>query len=159
LHIKFNFILSKSSIQFNYRNVAGISIRTNNFTGKVADDLGNLWKRLLNESITERIPNKLSDSTNYVSTQYSSDFTEDYTAFLGFEVNTIEVLPDDLQACPIPAGDFLKLYATFFPLVNAVVTIWQEIWNQDSGLNRAYKVDMEIYGPESQNETNPSVTI
>lgn len=136
----------------------GIEVRTTNLNNQAANDLGNLWTKLLSENLLECIPNKLSDEILAIYTDYESDYTGAYTAILGVRVSSLALVPEGLIGREFPQDNFLKFTAKGI-MPNAVVESWTHIWGQDKELNRKYSYDFELYGERSQQGDSSEVDI
>lgn len=138
--------------------VIGISIRTTNQNNQASVDLGALWGRFFAEEISNQIPHKVNNDIVVVYTDYKSNYTEEYTAIIGVEVNSLENIPAGLVGREFPAAKWRKFIAQG-EMPQAVVNTWIEIWKKDHELNREYSYDLEIYGEKSQMGANSEVDI
>ncbi len=144
--------------KINSFKIIGIQVETTNENGKSAEDLGNLWQRFYSENIPNQVPNKASEEVYSIYTDYESDFTGRYTSIIGFKVNSLDNIPNGLAGREIAGGTFQQFVAKG-EMPNAVVEQWQEIWQKDAELNRAYTADFEVYGKKSQNGGQSEVDI
>lgn len=134
--------------------VAGISIRTTNKNGQSQKDIGELWGRFMSENIAQKISNKISGNLYCIYTDYESDFMGEYTTILGFDVGSVENLPDGLIVKTIPASTY-RLYKSQGELPGSVVNTWKQIWESD--MKRKYLADFDIYPPDAFSSPNPVV--
>jgi len=134
--------------------VAGISIRTANKNGQSQKDIGELWGRFMSENIAQKISNKISGNLYCIYTDYESDFMGEYTTILGFDVGSVENLPDGLIVKTIPASTY-RLYKSQGELPGSVVNTWKQIWESD--MERKYLADFDIYPPDAFSSPNPVV--
>lgn len=139
-------------------DIIGITIRTNNSNPHtLLSNMQTLWGKFISENIQEQIPNKLDNSIYCIYTEYESDYTGDYTAFLGCKVSNLINVPTGLTGKSFNAG-FYKKFVTRGDLNKGVVyNTWQQIWNSD--LNRAYVADFEVYNEQAHNPENTIVEI
>lgn len=138
--------------------IIGIEVRTTNEKGKGAEDIGALWGKFFSENIAGKIPNKESEETYAIYTDYESDFTGKYTTVIGQKVTTLNSIPKGCIGREFQGGNYKKFMA-IGAIPNAVVQTWKEIWNNDKILNRKYTADFEMYGEKSQNGDKSEVAI
>jgi predicted transcriptional regulator YdeE len=134
--------------------IIGISIRTNN--QKAANDLGKLWSKFIGENTANKIPNKISEDIYSIYTDYESDHNGDYTTIIGCKVDSLENISEGLIGKEIPTNDYQQFTAKGkFP--ECVQNTWGEIWN--SGIERSYVADFEVYGEKYMNMADAEVDI
>ena len=138
--------------------IIGISVRTTNQNGQAMQDIGNLWEHFFSEQLLAKIPNKVSDAIYSIYTDYQKDYTEPYTCIIGVEVNTLSTIPDSLEGREFPEQTFQKFVAKG-AMPQAVGTMWQHIWDNDTTLNRTYIYDYERYTEKSQQGDTSDVDI
>lgn len=139
-------------------NFIGISVQTNNTSGQASQDLGNLWNRFFTDQISDKITNKISEDIYCIYTDYSGDYTQGYSAFLGYKVDNLDDVPDGLLGREFKGGEYIKFLAKG-DMPKAVVESWEEIWSKDKELNRKYTADFEVYGSKSQAGSDSEVEI
>ncbi|MEO9257599.1 MAG: GyrI-like domain-containing protein [Crocinitomicaceae bacterium] len=138
--------------------IIGISVRTTNKDNQASKDLGELWGRFYAENLLEKIPNKASNAVLSIYTDYKSDYTDEYTTFIGVPVTTLDEIPQGLTGREFEADNFQKFVAKG-EMPQAVVNTWVNIWQNDKNLNRKYNYDFDVYGEKSQNGENSEVEI
>lgn len=138
--------------------IIGISVRTTNKDNKASQDLSQLWSQFYAENLLEKIPNKASNAVLSIYTDYKSDFTDEYTTFIGVSVTTLDEIPKGLTRREFKADNFQKFVAKG-EMPQAVVNTWVNIWQNDKNLNRKYNYDFEVYGDKSQIGENSEVEI
>lgn len=138
----------------------GLQARTNNTHEATADgEIPKLWKRLYQEGILGRIPNRSDSRVVAVYSDYESDKDGAYTFTLGAKVSSIDKLPDGFSAKKVVSGDYGMFTAENGPVPQLVVGLWKQIWSLESGpLHRAYQTDFETY-EEHQDPQNGRVDI
>lgn len=124
------------------KKIIGIAVRTINKNGQAQKEIGVLWNRWFTEDIASKIENKVSADIYNIYTEYESDFTGYYTAILGVEVSSFDIVPEGLVTIEIPDLAF-KQYVSEGKLPDCVANTWQEIWK--SNIDRAYKLDFDRY--------------
>ncbi|WP_375558628.1 GyrI-like domain-containing protein [Bernardetia sp. OM2101] len=138
-------------------DVIGISVCTTNENEQAAKDIPALWEKFMSESITEKIPNKISNDVYCIYTEYESDHTKPYTTILGCKVKSLEKIPDGMISKKIATTDYQKFIAKGNLQEGTVYNKWLEIWNKD--LDRKFTSDFEIYGEKAMNPANAEVDI
>lgn len=141
----------------------GISCRTNNTsemnisTAKIAPTM----QKYFQQALGEEIPNRKNPGTTYcVYTNYESDFTGDYTYFIGEEVNFVDrSLIKQFSAITIPAQTYTKFTSKTGIMPGVCIDMWQNIWKMESEElkgKRAYLADFEVYDKRA---LDPSKTV
>ena len=143
---------------FDAFHIIGIAIKTTNANGQAAQDMGALWGQFFAQQISNQISAKLSDDIYMVYTDFESDYTGRYTAIIGHKVPALNNIPERLIGRTFPAGKYQHFEAKG-AMPEAVGTAWQQIWEQDKHLNRAYIADFDVYGSMSQNGDQSIVDI
>ena len=137
--------------------LVGITARTNNAsemnfaTAKIAVTI----QKYLQGAMYDKIQNRKTPGVTYcVYTEYESDFTGDYTYFIGAEVESFGDLPEGYVEHTIPAQDYAKFTNKPGPMPLVCINMWQKIWKmtpEDFGGNRAYISDFELYDERALN--------
>lgn len=138
-------------------NVVGIAIRTSNDKGQATKDIPALWERFMSENIASQIPNRADRNIYCVYTEYDGDFTLPYTTVLGCKVDHLGEIPEGMRGIEIPQSTYRICTAKGRLDAGIVVHEWVKIWN--SGLDRAYVADFEIYGEKARNPEQAEVDI
>ncbi len=89
-----------------------------------------------------------------VYTNYASDEHDEYTYFLGEEVNDFENIQQGFETLTIPVQNYAKFTNQPGPMPAVCIDMWQNIWKMnasDLGGVRAYIADFEVYDERSQN--------
>jgi predicted transcriptional regulator YdeE len=143
----------------------GLTVRTNNKneinpnTSKIGELAGRFWS----QNIANQIPNRKNPGvTVSVYTEYDSNEHDDYTYFIGEEVDSFETVPPELQKLMIPAAKYQKFTTPSGRMPEVVINAWQQIWkmtSDDFGGNRTYIADFEIYDQRAINPVNASLDI
>lgn len=137
--------------------VVGISTRVINTNGQSAKDIETLWQKFWGEEIQQKIPNKTSDDIYAVYTDYETDFTGAYTTIIGFSVNSLDEIPEDMVGIAIEGTIYRKILSKG-KMPEAVFNTWLEIWsNKELDENRAYKADFTIHGKKYYEGDNAEV--
>lgn len=134
--------------------LVGITTRTSNaaemnpLTAKIATQLQKYFQQHLPGKIANR---KKPGATYCIYTEYESDYTGEYTYFVGEEVSSFGDLEEGLVALTIPEQTYIKFTngPGVMPLV--CINVWQQVWQMEQAgdkmlaRNRAYIADFEVY--------------
>lgn len=143
----------------------GITARTNNdleanpSTAKISPTVQHYFQNNLSFQIPHR---KRPGITLCAYTDYESDFTGDYTYFIGEEVTSFDGLPESLKTLSIEAQAYAKLTVGPGPMPDIVIKAWQRIWRMTSADfqgQRRYTTDFEVYDERAQNPQNTILDI
>lgn len=140
----------------------GILCRTNNTaemnisSAKIAPTI----QKYFRQAVGEEIPNRKNPGTTYcVYTDYESDFTGDYTYFIGEEVKVGGDSMEGFSSIIIPAQNYAKFTRKPGIMPEVCIDMWQNIWKMKSGElggKRAYLADFEVYDKRA---LDPSKTV
>lgn len=140
----------------------GILCRTNNTaemnisSAKIAPTI----QKYFRQAVGEEIPNRKNPGTTYcVYTDYESDFTDDYTYFIGEEVKVGGDSMEGFSSIIIPAQNYAKFTSKPGIMPEVCIDMWQNIWKMKSGElggKRAYLADFEVYDKRA---LDPSKTV
>jgi predicted transcriptional regulator YdeE len=142
-------------------SIVGISVRTTNENNQAMQDIGQLWGRFMSENIGEQIPNKVSEDVYCMYTDYESDVNAPYTTILGYQVSSLNDVPNGMQGKAVPVAKY-QVFPAKGKLPDIVVDTWKQIWGSPE-IERAYVADFEVYkageedSEESEVETYVSV--
>ncbi|MFD1245164.1 GyrI-like domain-containing protein [Paralysiella testudinis] len=120
--------------------IIGLHIRTQPATA--AADIGALWPRWFG-SDTAAI-SALDDALYCAYHQYDSDYRGAYSVTLGKKVAADAPVPAGFAELLIPAQDY-ACYPAPGEMPQAIVQVWQHIWQNDANLPRRYQVDFDVY--------------
>ena len=90
-------------------------------------------------------------------TEYEKYFTKPYTTILGCRVNDLTQIPEGFKGIAIEGGNYQKFTAKGKLSDNIVIQEWIKIWN--SGIQRIYTADFEVYGNRTSDPENAEVDI
>ena len=145
----------------------GITTRTNNANifstdpenNKIAMTVQNYFYNQL----AEKIKNRKNPGTTYcVYTNYESDFTGDYTYFIGEEVSSFEEVDQGFEILTIPPQSYMKFTNDPGPMPEVCINMWKNIWalsETELGGERGYIADFEIYDERSKDHQNVTLDI
>lgn len=156
-----SYTLQKESIALPEIKLVGISVRTNN--EKEQDKMkGNIFPcvvKYFHSNLAASISHRVHPGTTYCSyTDYESDYTGDYTYFIGEEVSMFpDPLPEGLETHVIPKQYYTKFTTPSGPMPDVLVNAWNAIWRMSEpqiGGKRNYQTDFEIYDERSVDHNN-----
>ncbi|WP_152287392.1 GyrI-like domain-containing protein [Flavicella marina] len=137
--------------------IVGISTRTSNAPGNAENDIPKLWHEFMENQSIKSIPNKTNDTMYALYTDYESDHTGAYTVLLGYEVDSLDQIPEAYTVKIVPKTKYQKFTAKGDLTKDAVINAWKEIWSKD--LKRTYTTDIEVYGEKAMNPKNGEADI
>ena len=157
--------MQKVILQLREIKLAGIKIRTNNkaefepSTAKIPACI----QQYFHKNLASKVPNRCKPGVTLCAyTEYESDWTSDYTYFIGEEVSTFEDLPEALERHIIPVQTYVKYTTNAGPMPQVVIEAWQEIWQTPPkilGGPRNYHTDFEVYDERALNQQNAVLDI
>lgn len=157
--------MQKVILQLREIKLIGIKTRTSNkaeFEASTAK-IPTCLQQYFHGNIAKKIPNRSKPGVTFCAyTEYESDWTSDYTYFVGEEVSTFEELPEGLEKHIIPIQTYVKFTTDAGPMPEIVVEAWQEIWQTPPkilGGQRNYHTDFEVYDERSLNQQNTVLDI
>lgn len=138
-------------------SVIGITVKTTNLNGQSGKDIGELWGKFMNESIADKIPNKIDADILSIYTNYESDHNDGYDTILGCRVSSLENIPQGMVGQAFEGGNAAEITCKGDLTQGVVYGIWSKIWEQN--LPRTYAADFEVYGSKAQNPKDAEVDI
>jgi predicted transcriptional regulator YdeE len=136
--------------------ILGIALKTSNQHSRAKKEIPAHWDRFFTEGISDKIPNKLSNTIFSLYTDYEGDVTKPYSCIIGYEVSDLNHIPEGMVGKVIPEAEYALFDATGkFP--DSVVQTWQTIWALP--LKRAYTVDFEVYPADFATQAAPEIKI
>ncbi len=152
--------MKKEKITLPEIKLVGVKVRTNNsqefdpLTAKIAPCV----QRYFQQQIGEKIPHRKNPGTTFCAySDYESDYTGEYTFYVGEEVTSFEDLPEGLETHIIPPQTYVKFTTEPGPMPAVVIKAWQEIWGMspaDLGGQRRYATDFEGYDERAKDPQN-----
>lgn len=147
--------------------LVGITARTNNTDLFKSDPSTNIVaktvQKYFHEGLSKNIKCKKNSGKTYcVYTNYESDFTGDFTYFIGEEVPSFDGVDDGFETITIPAQYYAKFTNQPGPMPTVCIDMWKKIWGMNAselGGKRAYIADFEIYDERSVDHQNVTLDI
>ena len=87
-------------------------------------------------------------TTFCVYTNYESDFTGEYTYFIGEEAASFDDVEEGYETLTIPAQHYTKFTNKPGPMPSVCIDMWKNIWKMSDaelGGKRNYIADFEVY--------------
>lgn len=145
--------------------LVGITARTNNRAemNPAEAKIGVTIQKYMSNAVVDKIENRKNPGVTFcVYMQYETDYTGDYTYFIGEEVVSFGSLTDGLEQLTIPAQRYAKFTSNPGQMPAVCINMWQEIWkmsSSDFGGDRAYIADFEVYDERSRDYQNTVLDI
>ncbi|MEM7371798.1 MAG: effector binding domain-containing protein [Bacteroidota bacterium] len=135
-----------------------LPFKTTNENGQSNVDIGNHWQAFEKGQYFTKIPNIQTQEVYAVYHEYEGDHMAPFSYFIGCRVSPGTEVPEGLglHALSIPPGAYHQLIAKG-QMPHCIGQAWQEVWQ--SGVERAFQMDYEVYGEKSQNWNNAEVDI
>jgi len=140
--------------------LVGIKVRTNNkqeFDPLIAK-ISPCVQRYFQQQLAEKTPHRKNPGTTLCAySDYESDYTGEYTFYIGEEVTSFEGIPEGLETHIIPPQTYVKFTTPAGPMPNVVINAWQEIWQMSPktlGGQRRYNTDFEVYDARAKDPQN-----
>ena len=154
--------MQQATQQLTAIKLVGITCRTNNAhiferdpsTNKISATV----QKYFHGNLAGKINNRKKPGTTYcVYTEYESDFTGDYTYFIGEEVSTFDDMPNDFSKLIIPVQTYTKFTSAPGAMPEVCVDMWKNIWAmtpEELGGQRGYLADFEVYDERASDHHN-----
>ena len=153
--------MQQSLIKLPEIKLVGICVRTNNQQeqDKMQGKIFPCVQRYFHSQLADKIPQRKKPGTTFCAyTDYVSDYTGDYTYFIGEEVVFFApTLPEGFERLVIPEQQYVKFTTPPAPMPDVVINAWSKIWTMSPkqlGGTRAYKTDFEIYDERASDHQN-----
>ena len=154
--------MKKSMIELSEIKLVGITVRTNLQTEMDPSraKIGQTIQAYFQDGIAQNINDRKNPGRTFcVYTDYESDFTGDYTYFIGEEVKFEGDSMEGFSSIIIPAQNYAKFTSKPGIMPEVCIDMWQNIWKMKSGElggKRAYLADFEVYDKRA---LDPSKTV
>lgn len=131
-------------------SVVGIEVRTSNAEEATSKGvIGKEWQEFFQESIPQKIPDKVDGNIYAVYSSYDSDRDGEYSLLIGAKVPDGSKVPAGLVLRKVAAGTYAVVTSDKGPVARVVLAAWQHVWEMEDhdllGGTRAYKTDYELY--------------
>jgi predicted transcriptional regulator YdeE len=155
----------KSAVKLPEIKLIGITERTNlsQEMNPSTAKIGPTVQKYFQQGLAAKIPHRKNPGITFsIYTEYESDFTGNYTYFLGEEVTSLEQVPEGFKTLVIPAQAYTKFTTLPGPMPGVVIDAWQKIWSmtdQELAGKRAYCADFELYDERASDPHNVIVDL
>lgn len=162
--------MQKQIIRRGEIKLVGITVRTNNASESKFDaETAKIFpcvKRYFHEAIFNQIKHRVKPGTTLcVYTEYESDFTGDYTYFIGEEVSSFKGQNPEFQQIVIPQQKYALFTTNKGPMPGVVQETWAHIWDMEKKQNselggvRGYVADFEVYDERASDPTHQNIIV
>jgi predicted transcriptional regulator YdeE len=148
--------------------LVGITVRTstaaemNPLTAKIGTQI----QKYFQQHTPEKIANRKKPGTTYcVYTEYESDYTGEYTYFVGEEVEAFDKLAEGFVALTIPEQTYIKFTNGPGAMPLVCISVWQKVWQMEQvggkglGGKREYIADFEVYDERAMDPQNAALDV
>lgn len=128
------------------KTIAGIYIKTTCQEGAAIPAIRRLWRKTLKEKTLETLPGKRTNDL-YAIYLYNHPTTPyEYTFILGYEIDTVQTLPEPFSAFTLPQEKYLHTQ-TIGNAPQIITETWPKIWQYAKENNHpfAFTADYEVY--------------
>ena len=138
--------------------LTGLSLghKTTNAKGQSGKDCERLWQQFEEKNYRETIAGKITDAVYAVYYNYEGDYEHPFSYFIGCKVKAGMPVPDGLTELIIPGGNY-QLIEARGKMPGCIADAWQQVLQ--SGINRAYGFDIELYDQRSKNWNDATVDL
>jgi predicted transcriptional regulator YdeE len=158
-------MMKKTIAQLPEIKLVGITARTNNASemNPTTSKIGLTAQTYFHGGLAEKIAHRKNPGTTYcIYTNYESDFTGDYTYFIGEEVTSFKDAGSEFETLSIPSQNYAKFTNGPEKMPDVCISAWQQIWAMspsDLGEVRNYIADFEVYDERSRDLQNVTLDI
>ena len=145
-------------MKINAFRLIGIALdsKTTNLNDQSSCDCGKLWQKFEQGGYLKRIPQRLNDNIYAVYHNYSGDQQDHFEYFIGCIVNMDTIPANGMKYLDIPDQNY-EIVSAVGKIPDCIKHAWYRIW--ESGIERAYQFDFEVYDERSKNWADGLVTI
>ncbi len=157
--------MQKTQLDLPEIKLAGIKVRTNNkreydpLTAKISACV----QHYFHQQLAEKIPHRKNPGTTLCAySDYESDYTGEYTFYVGEEVDSFADLPEGLETHIIPPQTYVKFTTEAGPMPDVVINAWQKIWKMSPetlGGPRRYETDFQVHDARAKDPQNTVLDI
>lgn len=157
--------MRKTKTKLTELKLIGITCRTNNQAemNPASAKIGPTVQRYFHDGLATIIVNRKQSGVTYcVYTNYESDFTNNYTFFIGEQVTSFDDVPDSFEQLTVAAQDYVKFTTEPGAMPKICIDAWQNIWSMspnELGGERSYIADFEVYDDRAQDPKNTILDI
>ena len=156
--------MQKTRLSLPEIKLVGLPIQT---SYKIESPLSSKIGPCVQKYFEEKFPNKIPHRKNKGRTicaysNYESDYTGEYTFYIGEEVESFGELPEELVSHSIPPQSYIKFTTPPGVMPDVVIKAWQEIWEMsphELGGVRRYATDFQIHDERAMDPLHTIVDI
>ncbi len=125
--------------------VVGVSAKISGSEGG-AEEINALWETFFKDLVGSKIESRQDDVVYAVYSDYEGDHTKPFRLTIGYKIfeDTDKPTPDGMHSVQVIEDEY-GLVSTRGKQPEALMEGWKSIWQSD--LNRNFKTDFEVYGP------------
>ncbi len=136
--------------------IIGIDQRIENVK-TASQEIGKMWEKFLDQKISNKIPNQISDNTVYaIYTDYEAGGGA-YTTIIGVPVSSFDQVPEQMVTIEIPEQTY-AVYELKGPFPKTITEFWSKVWQEPMGYIPTKSVDFEKYVFQKEDE-EPEVSV
>lgn len=144
--------------------IVGISAQTSNAKEITSQaKIPQLWNDFYQQNIIEQIANRKNSNIYGLYSDYETDVNGEYFITLGVQMlNSLDGdIPAGLTVKTVPAAKYLVFTSDQGALPDVVIQTWQDIWAwfANSGVERTYTGDFELYDERCANPQEAQIEI
>lgn len=157
--------MEKTKSQLPEIKLVGLHVRTNNNAemDPLSAKISPCVQQYFQEQWAEKIPHRTNPGRTFCAyTNYESDYTGDYTFYIGEEISSLEGIPEGLESHIIPSQTYIKFTTQPGPMPTVLINAWQDIWSmspESLGGKRRYHTDFEVYDERASDPQNTILDI
>ncbi len=121
--------------------IVGLTVRTDN--EKAQHDIPELVAKF-QEGWQEKIKHCINDDIVCAYLEYDQDHTKPYTYIIGCLVSSNADIPAGMACKELASGVYAKI-EVFGQYPDSLIAAWEDIWEMDGEIDRAYTSDYEVY--------------
>ena len=142
--------MQKTRLSLPEIKLVGLSVRTSNtIENPASSKIGPCVQKYVEENFPAKIPHRKNKGRTFCAySHYESDYTGEYTFYIGEEVESFGDLTEGLVSHSIPPQTYIKLTTPSGVMPDVIMKAWQDIWTmspQELGGVRRYGTDFQIH--------------
>lgn len=142
--------MQKTKLSLPEIKLVGLSVRTSKaIENPASSKIGPCAGQYFGGNLSDKIPHrKHKGRTLCAYSDYESDYTGEYTFYIGEEVESFEGLQDGLVSHIIPPQTYIKFTTPSGAMPDVIIKAWQDIWDmspEELGGVRRYAADFQVH--------------
>ena len=123
-------------------SVVGLSAQISG-NENASEEINALWQRFFEQSIGQKVENRVDDVIYAVYSDYEGDHTQPYRLTVGYKIDGDPQEGSDLYHVEVKSADYAMMGAQG-EQPKALIETWTAVWQSD--LDRRFETDFEVYG-------------